>query len=113
MQGRDIDDSELSELIQEAASIASSFGFGDCSQLSLADSMGQAGSSIAADASNRDPASPHGQSIGGAIIEAGSKSIVAEALAVRRGIGWVVSESIGGLSANDPSPDHAKVVRGA
>ena len=116
-QGRDIEDGELGEWIEEAISIASTLGFEAPSQLPIADAADQGvlevGSSLVADALTHDQHSSHGLTSGDAIAAASGGSIVASALAVRTGIGWLVSETLGGLTANDPLPPHAKVVRGA
>ena len=112
-QGRDIDDNELAEWILEAKSISSTLGFDDSSFAAAAGSHGHVDSSIVADALNRDQFTSQGLAPFGAATENVDRSIVADALALQSGVGWLISESRGGLSALDPLPPHAKVVRGA
>ena len=112
-QGRDIQHDELAEWILEAKSIASTLSFDDSPFTGAAGSHGHVDSSIVADALNRDQFTSQGQAPFGVATDNVDRSIVADALALQTGVGWVISESLGGLSAHDPLPPHAKVVRGA
>ena len=115
-QGRDVDGNELDEWIMEATMIASTLGFDTPSTAPLHgngmdSSLVATGDSIIADALRHESGT---KQIGPreSVARVDGTSIVANALAAASGVGWVVSESRGGLRANDPLPPSAKAVRG-